>query len=74
MDSATQIMKNIEKYEKWKQVVFKEFDAIMNNKIRIFPCLFGVKGYQKNMLRFGFYKKLTAKNIKEDLVNYCDNL
>ncbi|GAA4659112.1 hypothetical protein GCM10023262_03440 [Bartonella pachyuromydis] len=24
------------------------------------------------MLRFGFYNKLTAKNIMEDLINYCD--
>ncbi|WP_330169409.1 YqcI/YcgG family protein [Bartonella grahamii] len=25
------------------------------------------------MLRFGFYNKLTAKNMMEDLINYCDN-
>ncbi len=61
MDSATQIMRNIDKYEKWKQIVFKEFDVLMNNKTRLFPCLFGVNGYQKDMLRFGFYNKLTAK-------------
>lgn len=73
MDSAAQIIENIDKYEKWKQVVFNEFDAIMNNKIRPFPCIFGVNGYQKDMLRFGFYKKLTAENIMEDLINYCDN-
>ncbi|WP_375624701.1 MULTISPECIES: hypothetical protein [unclassified Bartonella] len=63
MDSAAQIMENIDKYEKWKQVIFKEFDATMNNTIRTFPCLFGVNGYSKNMLKFGFYNKLTAKNI-----------
>ncbi|WP_374112163.1 YqcI/YcgG family protein [Bartonella harrusi] len=45
----------------------------MNNKDRPFPCLFWVKGYQKDMLRFGFYKRLTAKNIREHLINYCDN-
>ncbi|WP_330168567.1 hypothetical protein [Bartonella grahamii] len=44
MDSAAQIIENIDKYEKWKQVIFKEFDATMNNAIRPFPCLFGVNG------------------------------
>ncbi|WP_375627401.1 MULTISPECIES: hypothetical protein [unclassified Bartonella] len=38
MDSAAQIIENIDKYEKWKQVVFKEFDATMNNTIRPFPA------------------------------------
>ncbi|WP_375606208.1 MULTISPECIES: hypothetical protein [unclassified Bartonella] len=25
------------------------------------------------MLRFGFYNKLTSKNMMEDLITYCDN-
>ncbi|WP_295897878.1 YqcI/YcgG family protein [uncultured Bartonella sp.] len=46
---------------------------MINNKDRPFPCLFGVAGYRSDMLRFAFFEEITASNIKEILIEFCNN-
>ncbi len=71
--SVSELKNNSITLEKWQSVVFADFDAVINNKERPFPCLFGVNGYRKNMLRFSFFEEISAKNIRNDLITYCEN-
>ena len=72
MYKKTDILNKKVHLENWQNVIFMEFDAAMNNKERPFPCLFGVTGYKSDMLRFSFFEKIDAKNIKDELVLFCE--
>lgn len=73
MYKKTDILNKKVHLENWQNVIFMEFNAAMNNKERPFPCLFGVTGYKSDMLRFSFFEKIDAKNIKDELVLFCEN-
>jgi len=73
MYTASEINDGEVSLKKWEKVLFSDFDATLKNKDRPFPCIFGVNGYKRDMLRFSFYENITALNLAKDLVHYCEN-
>ncbi|AGA64647.1 hypothetical protein B488_06550 [Liberibacter crescens BT-1] len=73
MYSASEIKNGNVTLKKWEQVVFADFDAVINNKDRPFPCVFAVNGYKKDMLRFSFYEEIKAAALRDDLCEFCEN-
>ncbi|MDY4281206.1 MAG: YqcI/YcgG family protein [[Pasteurella] mairii] len=59
--------------EKWMEVCFNEFESSITNKIRLFPCIFGVKGFLKDQLRYVFMEEATPKNIAPYLKKFVNN-
>ena len=57
----------------WQSIVFKEFEATLTSKIRPFPCIFGVAGFQQDQLRYGFSNELTAPDISSSLEHFIKN-
>ncbi|MGD8106383.1 YqcI/YcgG family protein [Pantoea sp. FN0302] len=73
MYSASEIKDGRVSLTKWQKIIFADFDATVCNKDRPFPCIFGVNGYKKDMLRFSFYEELTAEALRDDLIEFCEN-
>lgn len=73
MHIASEIKEGKVLLKKWEQVIFSDFDATICNKDRPFPCIFGVNGYKKDMLRFSFYEEITADTLSKDLMVFCEN-
>lgn len=56
--------------ENWKKICFREFEASITNKIRPFPCIFGVKGFIKDQLRYAFMEEINHQDLAILLKEY----
>lgn len=60
--------------ETWQQEVYEYFSKMMNDRNHAYPCVPGIQGFVKNMLRFGFVedplKPFTAQQLGEHLKEY----
>jgi uncharacterized protein len=54
----------------WQHIVFKETEATLTSKSRLFPCLFGVAGFAPDQLRFGFSDTMSAPDVAAALRAY----
>ena len=54
----------------WQRKVFAEFEATLTSKVRPFPCVFGVSGFERDELRYVFLETITGRALAEPLRAY----
>lgn len=54
----------------WQRKVFDEFEATLTSKVRPFPCVFGVSGFERDELRYVFLETITGRGLAEPLRAY----
>lgn len=57
----------------WENIIFQEFEATLTSKSRLFPCIFGVAGFQADQLRFGFSDQMNISDIAPMLADFVKN-
>lgn len=57
----------------WQYIMFQEFEAGLSSKTRLFPCIYGVAGYQSDQLRYCFSEDLAAEDIAPALTRFVEN-
>jgi uncharacterized protein len=50
--------------------MFKELEATLTNRVRRYPCVFGVAGFARDELRYGFSENLEATDVAAALKDY----
>lgn len=61
----------------WEKKCFLEFEQTISSKLRPFPCVFGIKGFEDNQLRYICFEDISAKDLAIGLNEYisiCRNL
>ncbi|WP_284140545.1 MULTISPECIES: YqcI/YcgG family protein [unclassified Virgibacillus] len=62
--------------KKWQQAAFEDFANMMTSTKTPYPCVPGVYGFKKNMLRYGFLetptKETASKQLAQILTEYGD--
>lgn len=58
--------------ESWEIRIFSEFSAALTSAVRPFPCTFGVKGFERDELRFCFPDPLDARTLGPVLRRYLN--
>lgn len=54
----------------WQRKVFAEFEATLTSKVRPFPCVFGVSGFERDELRYVFLETITGRALAVPLECY----
>ncbi|WP_068088482.1 YqcI/YcgG family protein [Polycladidibacter stylochi] len=54
----------------WQSVCWSELEAALCSNTRLFPCIYGVTGFNKNNLRFAFLEEMAASQVAAILSCY----
>jgi uncharacterized protein len=54
----------------WQYVIFKELEATLTDKVRGYPCIFGVAGFARDELRYCFSENMAARDVAAALKAY----
>ena len=47
----------------WQRIVFSEFSSLMESTEHPFPCIFGVRGYRGDQLRYVFHDSVDIRSL-----------
>jgi uncharacterized protein len=57
----------------WESVLFAEFAAALSSAARPFPCIFAVRGFEEDQLRYMFLERVNVPTIACSLERYAAN-